>query len=331
MKIKLVIFVAIILLTACDLKRETKLAGHTMGTTYHITLITGYFFRVETLKAAIDERLEEINQAMSTFRPDSEISLFNASQPSKKFVISDDFFQVMQIAQKIYKITAGAWDGTVNPLLVLWGFTGTEPNDLPRDSKIKTALDLVGFKHIEITHQYLRKHKPGLTLDLGSIAKGYGVDQIAVLLADRGIDNFLVEIGGEVYAAGLRKDGGLWRIGINTPDKKAAYGDIYKVVTIKDRGFATSGDYRNFFEIQGKFYSHVISPFNGRPVTNGVVSASVMAANCTLADGLATALMVMGPVKGLQLIDRLAQVECMLVVQKTDSNLKDYYSKGFHK
>ena len=149
-----------------------------------------------------------------------------------------------------------------------------------------------------------------------------------MLIRTNGIENFLVEIGGEVFASGLRKDGKQWRIGINRPQKDAPYDQVFKVLTLQDKAFATSGDYRNYFEIDGKRFSHILDPNNGYPVTNGVVSVSIMSDTCTFADGLATAVMVLGPEKGLKLVNSLDNTECLIVVQKNGA-LNDYYSKGF--
>jgi thiamine biosynthesis lipoprotein len=138
-----------------------------------------------------------------------------------------------------------------------------------------------------------------------------------------------VEIGGEVFAAGLRKDGKEWRIGINRPQKNAPIDQVYKVVDLQNKGFATSGDYRNYFEVNQHRFSHVIDPRNGFPVDNGVVSVSIIANTCTFADGLATAVMVLGHKKGLDLVNRLDNTECFIVTQKEDGTLVDHYSKGF--
>jgi len=136
-------------------------------------------------------------------------------------------------------------------------------------------------------------------------------------------------MGGEVYASGIRKDIGNWQVGINRPEKDASYSQIYKSVRLIDMALATSGDYRNFFEYQGKSYSHVIDPRTGWPVSNGVVSVSILAGSCAVADGLATAVMVMGHEKGIQLINSLDNIETLVVIQKEDGSLIDYFSKGF--
>ncbi len=143
------------------------------------------------------------------------------------------------------------------------------------------------------------------------------------------LKNFLVEIGGELVASGRRKDGKLWRIGINRPRRDAAVNEIYQALDLNNRAFATSGDYRNFFEVDGVRYSHVIDPRTGFPVSNGVVSVSIIADNCTLADGLATAVMVMGPSKGLDLISRLKNVEGLIIVEKPNGSLGTHSSKRF--
>ena len=316
----------------CNVRREKVFTGRTMGTTYSVKVVTGYLQPVSGLQSQIDKRLDDINQSMSTYRDDSEISRFNRlTTAGEKFRVSPDFMRVMQMAQKVFTITEGAWDGTVKPLVDLWGF-GTEGIKTvpPPPAAIQQRLQAVGFDAIQILDdRFLVKRKATVNLDLASIAKGYGVDQIAALLRDSGIENFLVEIGGEVYAAGHRKDGLPWRVGINTPRKEASLDQVYKVVNLTNGAMATSGDYRNFFEIDQKRYSHVIDPRNGYPVANGVVSASVLSADCTFADGMATALIVMGPDKGIELVNRLEGVDCLIVEMQADGTLIDHYSKAF--
>jgi thiamine biosynthesis lipoprotein len=316
----------------CDAKQEHFIEGGTMGTTYHITVVTGSFQGIAGLKEKIDFRLKEINHSMSTYQKDSEISRFNRfSVAGQKFKISSDFFQVMEAGQTIYRLSDGAWDATVNPLLELWGFgPGLPLNRVPPQNEIAALLPEVGFSNIEILPpDFLVKKRPAVTIDLSSIAKGYGVDQVADLIRGNGFDNYLVEIGGEIVAAGDRKDGLPWRVGINRPQPDSAFDEVYRVVALHNQAFATSGDYRNFFEAGGVRYSHVIDPRTGYPVSNGVASVSIIADTCTLADGLATAVMVMGPEKGLDLVNRLDGVEAFIVVEEKGGGLVDYFSKGF--
>jgi thiamine biosynthesis lipoprotein len=333
-KYPLLIILVIILFSKAGVEAQTEhlIVGRTMGTTYHIKVVTDAAERVNGLKEKIDQRLKEINQVFSTYIKDSEISRFNAfGVAEEKFAVSDDFIKVMKVASRICRLSEGAWDGTVHPLVDLWGFGPTQRRlRKPSDAEIKALMQTIGFDRIRIAKpNFLIKNLASLTLDLNAIAKGFGVDQISELLAAAGFQNYLVEIGGEVFAAGVRADGKNWRVGINRPRKDAAINEVYKAVSITNRAFATSGDYRNFFEIDGVRYSHVIDPRSGYPVSNGVVSVSIIADNCTLADGLATAIMVMGAEKGIQLVDRLDNVECVIVVENADGRLLDFYSSGF--
>jgi len=316
----------------CDAQREHLIQGRTMGTTYNIKVVTGDLQGIGRLKEKIDARLVEINNSMSTYKKDSEISRFNElKQTGRAFEISDDFYRVMRTARTIFEQSEGAWDGTVNPLVDLWGFgRAGRQHTAPQKAKIAALLPEIGFENIQILPQgTLVKKNKFVTLDLSSIAKGYGVDQVAQVIHKTGFNNYLVEIGGEIFASGLRKDDKFWRVGINRPRKDAAFDEVYKIVDLKNQGFATSGDYRNFFEVDGIRYSHVIDPRTGYPVSNGIVSVSIIADNCTLADGLATAVMVMGLGQGLDLINRLEGVEGLIIIEKPNGSFGDYYSKNF--
>lgn len=316
----------------CNAQDEQLIQGRTMGTTYHVKVVTDNDTGIAGLKERIDARLAAINDSMSTYQKDSEISRFNSmKRAGRAFEISADFLRVMSTAQTIFELSEGAWDATVNPLVDLWGFGRTgRQRTAPSQRKIAALLPEIGFENIRIRpDSVLVKKNKFVTLDLSSIAKGYGVDQIATLVRQAGFINYLVEIGGEIYASGKRRDGKAWRIGINRPRKDAAFNDVYKVVELSNQGFATSGDYRNFFEVDGIRYSHVIDPRTGYPVSNGVVSVSILAANCILADGLATAVMVMGVKKGLDLINHLEGVEGLIIAEGPNGSLGTFYSKRF--
>jgi thiamine biosynthesis lipoprotein len=328
----IITLIILLITTGAAAQKEHLIAGRTMGTTYHIKVVGGDVEDLSGLEEKIEQRLLELNQVFSTYIKDSEISRFNAlRRTGEKFEVSGDFIQVMRVARDIHRFSEGAWDGTVNPLVDLWNFGPTRRKPrMPSAGAVKALLPKIGFQHIQIQEpKFLVKNRAAITLDLNAIAKGYAVDQISKLVAAGGYKNYLVEIGGEVYAAGFRPDGQRWRLGINRPQKDAAFDEVYKVVSVYNQAFATSGDYRNFFEIDGVRYSHVIDPRSGYPVSNGVVSVSVIADNCTLADGLATAIMVMGAEKGIQLVNRLKNVECFIVVEKSDGRLVDFTSAGF--
>ncbi|MBN1932851.1 MAG: FAD:protein FMN transferase [Desulfobacterales bacterium] len=328
--LSIIFFVSIF--TGCNFKKEVLFSGKTMGTTYHIKVVTWCFQNKSDLKDKIDAKLEAINQSMSIYRKDSEVSRFNSNKNiNEKISVSEDFLLLMEVAKNLYKITDGAWDATIKPLVNIWGFGVSGKKDkIPGSEEIHRLLCGIGFNYIEIFEKnYLVKTKADITIDLSSIAKGYGVDRIAELIKNCGIQNYIVEIGGEVFASGFRKDGKPWRVGVNQPREENSYDSVYKILSLHDQALATSGDYRNFFEINGKRYSHVLDPRTGYPVSNGVVSVSIIANTCTFADGLATAVMVMGVPKGLELVNRLEGVECLIVVQEKDGTLKDYYSTGF--
>lgn len=326
-----VIFILLLLIMACSGQKEYQMAGRTMGTTYHIKFVGGRSVDVAAVQAGVDARLEAINQSMSTYRPESDISRFNAfAEVNAPFRVSVDFWEVMKAARDMYRLTDGAWDGTVNPLVNLWGFGKAGPlKKMPSAEEVEQVRRRVGFDHIEVGQTpVLSKRNADVTVDLASIAKGYGVDRVAALLAELGFEHYLVEVGGEVAGVGRRLDGKPWLVGINRPRPDAAADAVYKVVTLRGGALATSGDYRNFYEIDGEIYSHIIDPRTGYPLQNGVVSASVVAESCTLADGLATALMVMGPEKGMALVDGLSDVEAMIVMRHADGRLTDHLSEG---
>ncbi|WP_373498954.1 FAD:protein FMN transferase [Desulfococcus sp.] len=310
-------------------QKAAMIEGKTMGTTFHITVVT----KADTvdLERRINERLAQINRSMSTYDPESEISRFNQTDAGRPFPVSADFLQVMTVAAKLHALTDGAWDGTVNPLVNLWGFGSRKVAPrVPDPKEIDALLPDVGFRHITVSKDAtLSKDLGRVSVDLASIAKGYGVDQAAAVISASGIDHFIVEIGGEVYAKGLRPDGKPWRIGINTPKPMAGATEVYKVVALSDRALATSGDYRIFFMSGGRQYAHILDPRTGRAVENGVVSASVIAPTCTFADGLATALVVMGPEKGLALVNRLPDVECLIIVEDGGGTFVEHPSRGF--
>ncbi|MGD8343393.1 MAG: FAD:protein FMN transferase [Desulfobacterales bacterium] len=328
----IIILIVLLITTGAAAQTEHLIAGRTMGTTYHIKVVGGDVEDLSGLKEKIEQRLLEINQIFSTYIKDSEISRFNALQRAgEKVEVSDDFIRVMRVARDIHRLSEGAWDGTVNPLVDLWSFGPTRRKPgMPSADAIEALMFKIGFEHIRIVEpNFLVKDLALVSLDLNAIAKGYAVDQVSQLVAAGGYKDYLVEIGGEIYAAGLRPDGQHWRVGINRPQKDATFNEVYKVVAVFNKAFATSGDYRNFFEINGVRYSHVIDPRSGYPVSNGVVSVSIIADNCTLADGLATAIMVMGAEKGIQLVNRLKNVEGFIVVEKSDGRLVDFTSAGF--
>lgn len=332
-KIQWMVLIAVVVAMAgCNMKSTDRFAGRTMGTTYHVQVVASRLQRTAYLADRITARLAHVNHSMSTYQPGSEISRFNAmASTDARLCVSADFQRVMAVAADLHRLTGGAWDGTVAPLVNLWGF-GAAPrkDEMPSSAEIARVRQRVGFDRIVRGDDgCLSKKIPSVALDLASIAKGFGVDAVAELLREEGFTDFLVEIGGEVFASGLRPDGRPWQVGINRPEPSAAADRVYRVVGLSGRALATSGDYRNFFIHEGVRYSHLIDPRTGYPVSNHVVSASVLAPSCTLADGLATALTAMGPTRGLALVETLDGVECLVVVQDREGRLIDHASTGF--
>ena len=308
---------------------QILLTGKTMGTYYRIKFMAGNKTSRALWEKKVQVRLKEVNARLSMYQKNSELSRFNRAPEDTPFRVSSDFHKVLVQCRELHRLTGGAWDGTVKPLVDLWGF-GTKKTDhtLPPDNQITAALALVGFDKLKLTGKTLTKTAPGITLDLGSIAKGYGVDEIARLFREGGIANCLVDIGGELTGFGRNKKGNPWVVGISKPEKKSLSAGLFDAVTLDNMSIATSGNYRNYYEINGKTFSHIIHPATGRPVDNQVVSASVIAQNCTLADGLATALMVMKTKAGLELINTMPNVECLIIKKKGDT-LIPLRSKGF--
>ena len=314
---------------ASNFHRQYTISGKTMGTFYTIKFISGKKESPSLWKSKVDVRLKAVNKKLSMYDPESELSVFNRQKIAKPIHISSDFYSILLTAKKLYRLTDGSWDGTVKPLVDLWGF-GTKKRDkqIPDTDKISLALSKTGFDHIHIKKPQTIYKTSDITLDLGSIAKGYGVDAIATLFTSSGIHDVLVEIGGELYASGKNKKGKYWSVGISRPDKQFANQGLYKIVRLKTQALATSGNYRNFFEINKKTFSHIIDPKTGFPIDNQIVSASVISKDCTFADGLATALMVMDVQKAIKLVNRLENTEC-LIIQKKEQQFISHVSKNF--
>jgi FAD:protein FMN transferase len=270
--------------------------GQTMGTTYQVKMADAG----QDLEEGINALLREVNRQMSTYQKDSEISRFNQNRTTDWVGISQDFGYVLDVARQVSDLSDGALDVTVGPIVNLWGF-GPEavPDRIPPADSIDSRKALVGYEKIAIQsdHKAVRKAMADMYCDLSAVAKGYGVDKVAAYLDDRQIPEYFVEIGGEVRVKGRSPDGHRWRIGVASP---TAQGGLQKVVELEDLAMATSGDYQNYFELDGKRYSHTIDPRTGRPITHRLASVSVIHKACAYADALATAINVMGPDKGFR-------------------------------
>jgi len=311
-----------------------EIAGETMGTFYRVKLAYREIkdTELERLKAAVVAELAEIEQSMSTYIDESEISIFNRMSAGELLQIGPRFRAVIKRTLDLCEITGGALDPTVGPLVDLWGF-GSEGRRIaePEPEAVGAALEQVGWRRIMLAPQGLSKSADGLRIALGAVAKGYAVDRVAKVLSEAGIDNFLVEIGGEVYADGVNSSGSAWRVGIDSPILSVMPGGRLRgVIDVSDMAVATSGDYRNYFESEdGRIFSHIIDPRSGRPVLMPPASVTVIAEDCMTADGLATALFVLGVGPGLELVEELEGVEALFIVSDPIDGLRESASSGF--
>ncbi len=282
------------LLAACGGEpQDLRLEGRTMGTSWHLTVPAGAPAEAD-LQAAIDAELEAVNDSMSTWLEGSEISRFNRLPPGQGMTVSPRFAAVLEAALAIGDASGGAYDVTVAPLVDLWGFGPEGPrNGVPDPAALAEVRARVGQDKLAWDPESRRLEKQAaLALDFSSIAKGYAVDRVAGIVEARGFTDYLVEIGGEMRVAGQSPRGDAWRVAVERPE--AGIRAVARGIELSDRAIATSGDYRNFFAVGGERYSHMIDPRSGAPVTHDVVSVTVVAESCMVADGWATALTVLG-------------------------------------
>jgi thiamine biosynthesis lipoprotein len=273
-----------------------RLSGQTMGTTWSVILPSAPgATAAAALRQQLQQRLDRIEGLMSTYDPASELSRFNSQSSTEWFAIADDTARVVELSLAISRLTGGAFDVSVGPLVELWGFGATpRGRQIPSSDQIRERLLLVGYDKIELRRQpaAIRKQVPELRIDLSAVAKGYAVDALAELLEGQGITAYLVEIGGELRLAGSRGAGAPWRIAIEQPQEGAR--DIAASFPLARTGLATSGNYRNFYLEDGQRYAHTLDPVSGRPVRHKLASVTVLDPSCARADALATALMVLG-------------------------------------
>ncbi len=291
--------------------------GPTMGTRYEVKIANPPADLPKDWRLQIERELRSVNDQMSTYLRSSEISRFNASESSDWFAVSEATAKVVSAALSISQQTDGAFDVTVGPLVDLWSFgPGQRKRVLPDDSAIDAARAGVGWQalHARLDQPALKKDRPELRVDLSSIAKGHGVDRIVMRLTELNCHDIFVNIGGEIAARGDKGSAGPWRAGIERPDEIASV--LLFPIEVHNEAVATSGDYRNYFEVDGRRYSHTIDPRTGRPVTHQLASVSVVADSCMIADGWATALNVLGPEQGVT-VARANNIDAFLLQRRT--------------
>jgi thiamine biosynthesis lipoprotein len=294
-------------------------SGESMGTRWSVKLAAvdlDAAARAEILQV-IESELRAVDEAMSTWRPDSELSRFNAQDSSEPFPVSNEMLAVFRIASEISELSGGAFDVTVGPVVTAWGFGATDRIPAPPPpEELERLRGRVGHRLVEVRDGALRKSRGDVVCDLSAIAKGFAVDRVAEALVGLGYRDQLVEVGGEIRAHGQRLDGDAWRVAIERPDAGAR--DTFDVVSLRDVALATSGDYRNFYESGGRRYSHTIDPRTARPIEHALASVSVLHRDAAVADALATALTVLGPEAGYSLAEREG-LAALFIVRGTDS------------
>lgn len=283
----------------------TTLRGPTMGTTWSVKLVLPAGRSAGELQRGIQREADLVVAQMSTYESDSDLSRYNRAPAGTWQTLPPEFFGVLDYALSLARATGGAYDPTVGPLVDLWGFgPGAHEHRVPPDADIAAARARVGYARIRLDAATRRALQPGgVYLDLSSVAKGFGTDRIARYLESEGVASYLVDISGELRAHGARPGGGDWEVGIEKPGAAAGAVDsaseVQRVVRLREKSIATSGDYRHFFEDAGRHYSHHIDPRTGRPVEHRIASVTTVADDCMHADSIGTALMVLGEDAGL--------------------------------
>ncbi|MFQ5792215.1 MAG: FAD:protein FMN transferase [Acidobacteriota bacterium] len=307
--------------------------GPTMGTRYTIKIVAEDLAeeRQEELSRRIGQELALVDRKMSHYRKDSELSRFNRWQQTTPFSVSPETFAVFEHAQELSSLTGGALDVTVAPLVNAWGFGPEKRSDEPpSDEHIRRLLARVGYTALELdrTQYNLRKKNPRLECDLSAIAKGYAVDRVAEALEAKGISDYMVEVGGEVRTGGYNAAGKPWRIAVERP--VAGDGSFQRIVSLSGLSMATSGDYRNYYEVDGVRISHEIDPRTGFPIRHRTASVSVVEPDCVRADGWATALLVLGVEAG-DALARKHDLAALFLVREDDGGFREHATPAFER
>lgn len=327
--LKLVGLLAMLLVSGCDQPDSYLFTGPTMGTVYNVKVVpVPAKPHRETLANGIQAAVDRVNLLMSTYRDDSELSKFNRSTPGSWFELSDETAEVISLGLAISDLTSGSFDMTVGPLVNLWGFGPDAGRDsIPSDADIRTAMKMVGYRHISLrtTQSAAIRKQQDVYVDLSAIAKGYAVDKVAEFLESQGVVNYLVEIGGELKAKGRKESGELWNVAIESPNGAGRV--PYRVFPLQDIAVATSGNYWNYFEVDGVRYSHTIDPTSGRPITHNVASVTVLDSSAARADALATAFTVMGTKAGLAVANE--HDLAVLFIENGEDGFSESFSAAF--
>ncbi len=325
MKNFILLLAAILLLISCSEEKKTvkvNITGEAQGTYYSIS----FFTSDESInKNVIDKLLSDFDNSASNYKKESIISKVNNNED---VVLDDIFLGNYNMAMDISKETKGDFDITVRPLVQAWGFGSIDAKDM--DSLIvDSIMGFIGYNKVSIEDNKVIKQDSRLQLDFDAIAQGYAVDVISNFLVEKGIENYLVDIGGEVYASEFKKDSIYWKVGVETPSDSAKYGaSLSAIVSLSNRGMATSGNYRKFYVKDGIKYSHTINPKTGYPIASRLLSATVITDQTAKADAYATAFMVMGLEKTIEFLNQHKNIDAYLIYSDDEGNYKSYVTKG---
>jgi thiamine biosynthesis lipoprotein len=321
------LFLGLVLIVASctGSKSYHKNEGFIFGTVYHIV-----YNHHTDLHEGLKHKLYEVDMSLSTYKDSSIISRINTNDDT---VVPDDYFlRVFEKAVEVTKKTGGAFDMTVAPLVNAWGF-GFSKKATVSPELIDSLLVFVGMSKVSFIDGRIVKQDARTMLDASAIAKGYGVDVLASFLEEQGVENYMVEIGGEIRVKGKNGKGQLWRVAIDKPVDNPSRDntECESVLSLNNVALATSGNYRNFYYENGKKYAHTISPFTGFPVQSDVLSASVIAPDCMTADAYATAFMVLGLKKSMEIVEADPELDAYFICSGAEGEMVIKYSKGFEK
>ena len=329
MKFILFGLIPILLLTGCHRKKSEykKIAGFAQGTSYHITYENS---NNKDYSADIDSILKVFNKSLSVYDSTSIISRINNDDP---MVEADDWFvNVFNKSAEVNALSGGAFDITVGPVVHAWGF-GNAPLARHDTAYIDSLLQFVGMKNVKLEGRKIVKKYPGVKIDVDALAQGYSVDVVCDFFKSKGIQNYLVEIGGEVRGKGTNARNKLWHIGIDRPTEgnMSPGNDLQAIIEINNQSLSTSGNYRKFFVEKGVKYAHTIDPKTGFPARNTLLSASVICDDCITADAWATAFMVLGVDKSKELLSKLKGIDVYFVYSNPKGDFEIYYTDGVKK
>lgn len=293
--------------------------GMVFGTVYHIT-----YQSPQNLQKEIESQLAQVDASLSPFNKHSIITAINENRDT---VVNKMFTDVFTLAMKISDITDGSFDITVAPLVNAWGF-GFKGGAMPTRHQVDSLKRLVGYRKVSLANGHVTKSDPRIMLDCSSIAKGYGCDVVANYLRSKGIDNYMIEIGGEIVTRGISEKRLPWKIGVTKPtdDSLNVNQEIQTVINVTDKAMATSGNYRNFYYKNGRKYAHTIDPATGYPVQHTILSSTVIADDCATADAYATAFMVMGLDKAKAVLSRHPELMAYFILAGAGGNNDVWYS-----